>query len=91
MDVEILHSFHGDKSEKMDTETEAGRQKAAVLINRLMKQGAAVILQRGKKAYKVKGYNPKTDTLMVQTAREEFVAARGKKSQVTAVAPSAGG
>lgn len=91
MEVEILHSVHGDKKKKVDTQTEAGRQEAAVLLNRLMKQGAAVILHRGKKAFKVKAYDPKTDLLTVQVGYDRTVTAKGKKSKATVVAPSAGG
>lgn len=91
MDIEILHSYHGDKTKKLDTETDAGRQEVAVLLNRLMKQGAAVILQRGKKAYRVEAYNPKKDLLTVRVGHDKTVTARGSKSKTTAVAPSAGG
>lgn len=91
MQVEILHSVHGDKKKQVDTTTESGRQEAAILLNRLMKQGAAVILHRGKKAFKVKGYDPKKDLLTVQVGPDLLVTASGKKSKTTVVAPSAGG
>ena len=91
MEVEILHSHHGDKSRKLDTKTEAGRQEAAVLLDRLMRQGASVFLHRGKKAYRVTKYDPKTDHLSVRVAHDKEVTAKGSKSKTTAVAPSAGG
>lgn len=91
MDIEILHSHHGDKTRTVDTATEEGRQQAAVLLDRLMKQGAAVILQRGKKAYRVTKYDPKKDLLTVRVAHDKEVTAKGKKGKTTAVAPSAGG
>lgn len=65
-----------------------------MLLNRLMRQGATVILQRGRKAYRVQGYDPKTDRLVVQVGTKpgvRTVRARGDKSRMTAVAPSAGG
>lgn len=91
LSVEILHNYHGDKSKKVNTDTEDGRQEAAVLLNRLMKQGAAVILQRGKKAYRVTGYDPKKDLLSVRVGNGKETTAKGAKSKTTAIAPSAGG
>lgn len=91
MVIEVLHSHHGDKSRKVDTATEGGRQEAAVFINRLMKQGASVFLQRGKKAYRVTKYDPKKDLLTVRVAHDKETTAKGSKSKTTAVAPSAGG
>ncbi len=91
MEMEILHSVYGDKKRRIDTATEAGRQEAAVLLNRLMAQGAAVILQRGKKAYKVKGYDPVSDLLTVQVGPTKQVTTSGRRSKTTVVAPSAGG
>ena len=38
MNVDILHSTKGDKSKKIDTTTERGRQEAAILLKRLMKE-----------------------------------------------------
>lgn len=90
MEIEILHSREGDKKKTVDTATEKGRQEAAVFLNRLMKQGAAVFLERGKKSYRVKSYDPANDTLLVQTDRG-MAKARGSKSKTTAVARTAGG
>lgn len=94
--VEVLHSYHGDKSQHINTDTEEGRQEAAILLNRLMRQGATVILQRGTKAYTVEGYDPTNDTLKVRVETRrgrpaKTVEARADKSTTTAVAPSAGG
>lgn len=91
LQVEVLHSYHGDKTKEVDTDTDEGRQAAAVFLNRLMKQGAAVILQRGKKAYRVESYDPTQDLLTVRVSHEKTVTARGSKSKTTAIAPSAGG
>lgn len=94
MIVELLHSQEGDKKRNIDTSTEKGRQEAAVLLNRLMKQGTAVFLERGKRSYIVKSYDPVADLLVVTTevkGKAKTVTARGAKSKTTAVPPSAGG
>ena len=67
MEVEILHTTKGDKRRKIDTKTEDGRQEAAVLLNRLMRDGMFIVLDRGKKAYRVTGYDAKKDVLKVGT------------------------
>ena len=93
MEVEILHVREGDKKRKFDTTTEKGRQEAA-LINKLMKAGTAILLERGKKTYYVKGYDPEADTLVVSVERNgesKQVRASGKKSKTTAVPRVAGG
>lgn len=94
MEVEILHALHGDKKRKIDTETEKGRQEAAILINKLMKSGTAVLLERGKKTYYVKGYDAKKDQLIVsveKNGKSKEVKASGKKSKAVGVPRVAGG
>ena len=97
MQVDILHSTRGDKKRKIDTDSERGRQEAAILLNRLMKEGAAVFLERenGKKrTYRVKAYDPAKDLLTVVAdvkGQAKTVSTRGSKAKATAVAPTAGG
>lgn len=94
MDLEILHAQHGDKKKKYDTATEKGRQEAALMINRLMKVGTAILLERGKKTYYVKGYDPAKDQLIVsvdKNGKSKQVKASGKKSKTVAVPRVAGG
>lgn len=94
MIVEILHAAHGDKKRNIDTATEKGRQEAAILLNKMFKQGAAVFLDRGKNTYRVKKYDPAKDMLVVEAdvkGKTKQVATRGRKAKTTAVAPVAGG
>jgi hypothetical protein len=92
MEIEVLHAARGDKKKSIDTNTEKGRQEAAVFLNKMMKQGTAVFLERGKKTYRVKGYDPKKDLLTVALEeKDKTVTTRGRKAKTTAVAPVAGG
>ena len=95
MEIEILHNVHGDKKKVFDTSTEHGRQQAAVTINKLMKSGTAIFLERkGGKTYRVKGYDAAKDMLIVDTdlhGKNKEVTTRGKKAKTAAVAPVAGG
>lgn len=94
MELEILHNVHGDKKKKFDTTTERGRQEAAITINKLLKTGTAIFLERGKKTFRVKSYDAKRDSLIVEAevkGQTKHVAAKGRKSKGVAVAPVAGG
>lgn len=97
MQVDILHSTRGDKKRKIDTSSEGGRQEAAILLNRLMKEGAAIFLEREngkKKTYRVKAYDPAKDMLTVSAdvkGEVKNVRTKGSKARTTAVAPTAGG
>lgn len=91
MEVEILHNLHGDKKRQYDTNTEKGRQEMAVLINKMIKGGTAVFLERGKKTFRVKAYDPDKDTLTIEAENGKPVKASGRKGKTTAVAPVAGG
>ena len=94
MELEILHAQHGDKKKSYNTTTEKGRQEAALMINRLMKAGTAILLERGKKTYYVKGYDPKKDQLIItveKNGKAKQVKASGKKSKAVAVPRVAGG
>lgn len=94
MEMEILHNFRGDKKKNFDTTTEKGRQEAAITINKMLNSGTAIFLERGKKTYRVKGYDPKKDVLTVEAAvrgQDKRVHASGRKSKTAAVAPVAGG
>jgi len=94
MEIEILHTQHGDKKRNYNTTTEKGRQEAAIMLNKLMKAGAAILLERGKKTYYVKGYDPIEDQLIVTVEKEgksKQVKASGKKSKTIAVPRVAGG
>ncbi len=94
MQIDILHTMEGDRKKKIDTSTEKGRQETAILLNRLMRGGTAVFLERGKKAYRVKAYDPKTDLLTVSAdvkGKATDVKTKGSRAKTTAVPPIAGG
>jgi len=89
MQIEMLHVTEGDKRKKLDTpeETEA-------FVNIQIRRGTALFLERSGKTYRVKGYDPRTDSLRIVAevhgeARE--VRASGRKSNVVGVPPVAGG
>jgi len=94
MELEILHTQIGDKKRSYDTATEKGRQDAAIMLNKLMKAGTAILLERGKKTYYVRGYDPKKDQLIVTVEKNgeaKQTRASGKKSKTVAVPRVAGG
>jgi hypothetical protein len=100
MEIDILHAAHGDKKRKIDTSTEKGRQEAAVLLNKMFKQGVAVFLERpttkygASKTYRVRRYDPEKDLLIIEAdvkGKQKELKTRGKKAKATAVAPVAGG
>jgi hypothetical protein len=90
-EIEILHNLHGDKRKKIDTSTEAGRAEAATICKKMLKQGTAIFLERGKKTYRVKDYDPEKDQLIVAHEAKGDVKAKATKGKKTAVAPVAGG
>lgn len=96
-DVEILHTVRGDKKKQFDTSTEEGRQETAVFVNRMIKEGTAIFLETEKDTYRIKGYDPKEDRLIVavhtEAGKTEDVPAKpGKRGRkTTAVPPRAGG
>lgn len=91
MEIEVLHSALGDKKKKLDTSTEEGRQQCAIFLNKMMKQGVSIFVERGKKAFRVKSYDPEKDLLTVQLDDGRTAKASGRKSKASAVAPIAGG
>lgn len=94
MEIEVLHAARGDKRKQIDTSTEKGRQEAAVFLNKLMRQGTAIFLERGKKTLRVKGYDPAKDMLIVTAevkGKDKDVRTRGRKGKAVAIAPVAGG
>lgn len=66
MELSILHSFLGDKAIDFDTESPEGRQKLAEALNKLLRSGTAIFLERADKTYRVTGWDPATDKLLVQ-------------------------
>jgi len=94
LELEILHTFEGDRKKKIDTTTEKGRKEAQATIKKLMARGTALFVTRGKETYRVKDYDPRHDALLVEflgKGKRMIVTAKGQKSRVTAVAPQAGG
>ena len=90
LEVEILHSLHGDRKKKIDTSTEAGRKEAQEFIRKLIREGTSIFMERGKNAYRIADYDSKKDRFIVVTHKGRVTAspAKGRK---TAVPPKAGG
>ena len=76
MEIEVLNNFKGDKLLKVDTGTAEGRKKAADVLGRLFKSGTAIFLERADKTYRVTGYDPKTDRLLVGVHNKRITGAR---------------
>jgi hypothetical protein len=107
MEVELLHIHHGDKKKKIDTATPEGKNEVERLLKNLCEQKCAIFLERGKEIYRVIGYEPAQDKLIVEITRrrkgkkriEQMTVAEAKATcrveagpaKVTAVAPVAGG
>jgi hypothetical protein len=105
MEIELLHIHHGDKKKTIDTTVPEGRNEVERLLKNLCEQKCAVFLERDKKTYRVTGYDPEKDELIVESGRGKrkktgqmktagslatcHVAAAPAK--VAAVAPVAGG
>lgn len=66
MQLSILHSFLGDKVVDFDTETPEGRKKLSETLNKLLRSGTAIFLERAEKTYRVTGWDPETDKLVIQ-------------------------
>lgn len=91
VEMDVLHSLHGDKKRKFDTTTEEGRAETEKNITKMIRSGTAIFLERGKKTYRITAYDAKKDRFVVRTDTGESVGADPKKGRKTAVAPSAGG
>jgi hypothetical protein len=98
MEIEILHNVKGDKRKNFDTSTEKDRQQLSIIINRLMKQGTSIFLERlttkygATKTYRVRKYDPEKDLLLVAVDEQgKTVTTRANKAKTVAVAPVAGG
>ena len=105
MEIELLHIHHGDKRRKIDTSKPEGRNEVEKLLKNLCEQKCAIFLERGKKTYRVTGYDPAKDELIIETGvgkRKKTSQMKTEKSKATcqvaaaeakiaAVAPVAGG
>lgn len=93
MELEVLHNMAGDKKRNLDTLTVDGRMETEQFFRTMLKEGTAVFLERGKKTYRVTGFNAKKNRLLVRVEQrgKEAVAAKPEKGRKTAVPPRAGG
>lgn len=93
LEIEILHNMMGDKKRAFDTATEEGRQQTQAGIKKMLREGTAIFLERGKKTYRVTGFDGKKNRLLVRVEPrgKESVAAKPDKGRKTAVPPRAGG
>jgi hypothetical protein len=93
MELEILHNMQGDKKRVFDTATPEGRRQTQTSIRKMIREGTAIFLERGKKTYRVTGFDDLKNRLLVRVeARgKESVRAHAEKGRKTAVPPRAGG
>lgn len=90
MELDMLHSLDGDKKKELDTTTAECRIEVEKFFNRQIKDGVALFLERGKKTYRITGYDAKKDKLKVKVQKREVLASPDKGAK-TAVPPRAGG
>lgn len=90
MEIELLHSMDGDKKKQLDRRTPECRLEVKKFIDKQLRSGSALFLERGKHTYRIEGYNPDKDKLIIKRAAKRILASpdKGKK---TAVPPRAGG
>lgn len=69
MEVELLHIHHGDKKKVIDTASPEGKNEVERLFKNLCEQKCAVFLERGKKSYRVVGYDKEADQLIVENPK----------------------
>jgi len=98
VEIEVLHSLHGDKKKCFDTHKPEGRKDAEACITKMLREGTALFLERGKKTYRISRYDAKTDKLVVHlegtgSRTGEYIekSASPAKGAKTAVPPRAGG
>lgn len=66
MELEILNNFTGDNKIELDADSEDGKKKIVELFNGLMRSGTAIFLERATETFRVTGYDPNTDKLLVE-------------------------
>lgn len=86
MEIEVLHALHGDKKKQLDTP-----QERAQFIKKMIREGTAIFLERGKKTYRITDFDEKKNRLIVRIDDGRHVAAKPEKGRKTAVPPRAGG
>jgi hypothetical protein len=93
IELEMLHTSEGDKKKKLDNTSPECRIEVKNFVDRQLKTGTALFLERGKKTYRITGYDPKKDKLLVRVEKRklEYVSANAAKGRKTAVPPRAGG
>lgn len=96
MEIEILHAMHGDKKKVLDRSTAECRLEVKKFVERHIKEGTALFLERGEgaktKTYRITGYDAKKDELKVRVEKmKRDVGAAPDKGRKTAVPPRAGG
>jgi hypothetical protein len=69
VEIELLHIHHGDKKKNIDTTLPEGKNEVERLFKNLCEQKCAVFLERGKRSYRVVGYDKDTDQLIVENPK----------------------
>lgn len=93
IEMEVLHSLAGDKKKTLDNSTPECRVEVKKFIEKQLRSGSALFLERGKKTYRVTGYDEIKDKLLVRVEKKklEHVAANPEKGRKTSIPPRAGG
>lgn len=93
MEIDFLHSTEGDKKKSLDRSTPECRVEVKKFIDRQLRSGTALFLERGSKTYRITGYDEKSDKLLTRVEKKklEHVKASPDKGRKTAVPPRAGG
>jgi hypothetical protein len=93
MQLSILHSFLGDKEIDFDPDNPEDRKKMGETLNKLLRAGTAIFLERADKTYRVTGWDPETDRLLIQnpsrwpTGEAKHLEAEVVEGEAVAVAP----
>ena len=93
IEIEYLHSMEGDKKKKLDNTNELCRLEVKKFFDKQIRSGTALFLERGKKCWRITGYDPKKDKLLVrvEAKKREHVTASPEKGRKTAIPPRSGG
>lgn len=95
MEISILNTGLGDQNLTLNTKVSKERARVEALIEDKLKEGAAVFIKINGDDFRVQGYDPKTDELIVRrntiVARQRTFRHPGNEAKLTIVPPRAGG